>query len=501
MYCNVFKKNRLVPKIILTIFSLCHLSDCLAIEVPVDHFSIASYTQNVNDYLNANNEDSRKNLLSIDYQHQQLSQLYNHYYSTDSWGLSPWSEQMVKAVLPLMKKVEPEVLAEFNNQDKSEERKHFGENFKEHDIVWWNKIKDNMDLGALNSSTFHPENRAITVANTFARALPEIAPDFFNVSLAGQGFPFDNLQESAVWAGTPLYVLSTSKDKAWSLVLTPDGYFAWLKSNDIAYVSASFINQWQQAAKKNLIAVIKTEAPITNAQQQFQFTGYIGAVFPMVQRNGQETSIYIPVKYDNQQARIKVGIINTTHSAIMPMPASKKNMSKILSQLQNRPYGWGGAFFYNDCSQEMKSIFTPFGIWLPRNSGQQSMLSSTIDLSANPVNERLNMLKENGHPLTTLVYIGGHVMLYVGNQEMANHETEAITYQNVWGMSPVTNDKRYVIGQSLFFPLLKNYPNNPDVMSMAEKATFKLIYLDQLNTERESPQEYAEKFMGGYNPS
>jgi cell wall-associated NlpC family hydrolase len=464
-------------------------------EVPIYDFPIAAYSQNADDYLSPDGEDYHKTLLSPEYQKLQLKQFYNHYYSSsDAQGLSPWGRQMVTSVLPLMKKIEPEILEDFNNQNKSNEDKHYGENFKEHDQIWWSRIRENMDLEALASSEFKEENRAIAVANTHARALPVIEPDFFHASLPGQGFPFDNLQESAVWAGTPLYVFSVSKDKAWSLILTPDGYFAWVKSNDIAYASPAFINQWKAAAQHNLIAVTQTETSIVNDQQQFQFTGYIGSVFPMIERNSQETSILIPVKNSQDQAMIKTGIINTSASNIIPLTASPKNLVKIINQLKNRPYGWGGAFFFNDCSQEIKSIFTPFGIWLPRNSAQQAQLSSTLDLSKNTVDERIRLLKEKGHPLMTIIYIGGHVMLYVGNTD-TNNNRDVITYQNIWGMTPVSHDKRYVIGQSLFFPLLKNYPENPDVSSLAGKPNFKLVYLDELNQKTESPHGFASRFL------
>ena len=463
-------------------------------EVPIYDFPV-TYSQNANDYLSPDAEDYNKTLLSPEYQNLQLKQFYNHYYSNDAQGLSPWSRQMVTSALPLMKKVAPEILEDFNNQNKSNEDKHYAENFKEHDQTWWSRIRDNMDLSALASSEFKEENRAISIANTYARALPDNAPDFFHTSLPGQGFPFDNLQESAIWTGTPLYVFSVSKDKAWSLVLTPDGYFAWVKSNDVAYVSSGFINQWQTAAQHSLIAVTQTETSVVDAQQQFQFTGYIGSVFPMIERNSQQTSILIPVKNSHNQAMIKTGIINTKASNIMPLTASPKNLVKIINQLKNRPYGWGGAFFFNDCSQEMKSIFTPFGIWLPRNSAQQAQLSSTLDLSKNNADERISLLKEKGHPLMTIIYIGGHVMLYVGNKDSNNNRAAAITYQNVWGMSPESRDKRYVIGQSLFFPLLKNYPENPDVSSLAGKSNFKLVYLDELNLKTDSPRSFANRFL------
>lgn len=490
MNYTICDKRHLLTKCALAPFLFLYLSTCLAMEIPIYDFPITAYSQNTNDYLSPDGENYHKALVSTEYQSVQLKQFYNHYYSSDAQGLSPWSKQMVTSALPVMKKTEPEILEDFSNQNKSNEDKHYAENFKEHDHIWWLKIREKMDLNALSSSEFEEENRAISVTNTLARALPDTAPDFLHATLPGQGFPFDTLQESAIWAGTPLYVFSISRDKAWSLVLTPDGYFAWVKSNDIAYVSPEFITQWQTAAQHALVAVTQTETSIVDDHQQFQFTGYIGSVFPMVEFNSQHTSILIPIKTRNNRAMITTGILSTKASGIMPLTVSPENLAMIINQLKNRPYGWGGAFLFNDCSQELKSIFTPFGIWLPRNSAQQAKLRSTLDLSKHTVDERINLLKEKGHPLMTIIHTGGHVMLYVGN-----NKTVAITYQNVWGMSPENHDKRYVIGQSLFFPLLKHYPENPDVGSLAGKSGFKLVFLDELNPEADLPHRFAKRFL------
>lgn len=490
MFCRHFNGIILVTFLYL----ILSFSEVMAVEVPVYDFSISAYSQNSNDYLPADSKEYTAPILKPDYQASQLKQFYNYYYASDAKGLSPWSEQMVTSVLPLIKKVELEIVDDFDNQNKDAVNRHYGENFKEHDETWLRSIKQNMDLPALEASEFNEYNRAIAVTNTFARALPEGAPDFYHFSIAGQGFPFDNLQESAIWVGTPLYVVSLSQDKAWALVLTPDAYFAWVKSSDIAYASNDFISQWQKRAKSGLMAITETAAPVVDKQHQFQFTGYIGAVFPLADRNESSTSILIPVKNQHHQAVINIGLVSHKAAALMPVTASKKNIVKIIKQLQNRAYGWGGAFFFNDCSQELKSIFTPFGIWLPRNSAQQAERGSVLDLTKNTVDERLDTLKEKGRPLLTIIYIGGHVMLYVGNMEGANHENQVITYQDVWGLSPANHDKRYVIGQSLFFPLLKQYPENPDVNSLAAKTFFKLVYLDELDKIYTSPQGFTKYF-------
>lgn len=470
--------NNLLKAVLIAI--TCHLSALFAADMPIEDFPIENYSQQVTDYLPPNAKDYSNSLLTKEYQSLQFKQFYNHYYSTKAQSLSPWSKTMVNTILPEVKKVQLELLDDFSN--KNGQPTHFGENYKIHDDKWLAKITKNMALDHLNSLSFNTTHRAIVTNNTLVRALPESEPDFFHFSLPGQGFPFDNLQMSALWVGTPIYIISQSVDKAWSLVLTPDGYYGWLKSNDIAYVSKNFIAKWQQAARKSLAAITQTEASIVNSNNQFQFSGHIGAVFPLKNTHANKLSILIPIKDSNNNAVIKVGIINKNAAHRMPLAASKTNIAMLLKQLQNRPYGWGGAFFYNDCSQELKNLFTPFGIWLPRNSAQQAKLSSTLDLSHYNLEQRLSLLKQQGHPLMTIIYINGHVMLYLGNIKTKDGTTQPITYQNVWGLAPITKDKRYIIGQSLFLPLLKDYPEKPDVISQADKPYFKLIFLDKLNT-------------------
>ncbi|HVT62435.1 MAG TPA: SH3 domain-containing protein, partial [Legionellaceae bacterium] len=256
-------------------------SHCFAIEVPIYDFNLSPFSQVIEDYISPKADNYTKPLVNAAYQQAQLRRFYRHYYASDEQGLSPWSEAYVMTILPTIYQQESQLLAQFNNKDKAFSEKHYGENFKERDEHWWYNIQTNVDLENM-SMLFQPDHMAITVANTFARALPEMAPDFYHASIPGQGFPFDNLQDSALWVGTPLYVLHTSKDKAWSLVLTPDGYSSWVKSTDIAYVSSDFIQQWQAQAQKKWAAVTATNVAVYDSTHHFLFSGYIGAVFPMV---------------------------------------------------------------------------------------------------------------------------------------------------------------------------------------------------------------------------
>ncbi|ARD86128.1 hypothetical protein A3306_02600 [Rickettsia bellii] len=103
----------------------------------------------------------------------------------------------------------------------------------------------------------------------------------------------------------------------------------------------------------------------------------------------------------------------------MPLDFTRHNMANLMSSLIGRPYGWGNMYFYNDCSAELKNLFTPFGIWLPRNSGAQAEFIKenfyAVDMSAATSLERLSYLMKNGKPFLTIIHIEGYVFLYIGN--------------------------------------------------------------------------------------
>ena len=70
---------------------LCMASKAFAIEVPLDDFSLASYTQDIHVHIPfLSDADNTKALLTPAYQKAQRKQFYNHYYASDAKGLSPW---------------------------------------------------------------------------------------------------------------------------------------------------------------------------------------------------------------------------------------------------------------------------------------------------------------------------------------------------------------------------------------------------------------------------
>jgi cell wall-associated NlpC family hydrolase len=191
----------------------------------------------------------------------------------------------------------------------------------------------------------------------------------------------------------------------------------------------------------------------------------------------------VPVSDNKKEALVDYVTLSKNDATSLPLLATPHHFANLLSTLIGRPYGWGNLYFYNDCSAELKNLFTPFGIWLPRHSSDQVTIGKQVDMTPSSPTQRLDYLMENGRRWMTIIYIGGHVILYVGNYpnpHSFNHELMAMTYQDMWGLSPNPPNRRAVVGQSVLFPLLLNYPEDPRLVSQVGKKFFQLSFLDEM---------------------
>lgn len=469
----MFKKLFLIFLLIICSADLFAANDLISL------FPIQNYDQSISRWLLRSPSENNQPLInaSIQAKHQQI--FYDHYFGTSS----PWDPQHVKKLITQQKPddintLEHVMVAEFDNAKKTNNEVNHGMNFRPHNAMWLQSIVENINFSQLEQISYQANNRAISVKNIAARLLPTIDPAFFNHLIAGQGYPFDNLQESAIWAGTPLYIIATSKDQAWYLVLTPD-FIGWVQAEGVARVDDLFVTTWRQQASQILLALTQNNLSILY-NQQYLFTGHVGAIFPG-EVNGTNYDLYVPVKNANQLASIVKIAINKEQAAKMPLPLTRINLALVLKTMIGRPYGWGGLNFYNDCSAETKSIFTPFGIYLPRHSAQQINAGKMLDFTKLSPEQRLASLKKEGKPLITLIYIGGHVILYIGDFDNEDHTMSfAMTYQNMWGLKPPENNRRAVIGQAVLFPLLLNFKEDNELKSQAATSFFQIALLDQI---------------------
>ncbi len=105
-------------------------------------------------------------------------------------------------------------------------------------------------------------------------------------------------------------------------------------------------------------------------------------------------------------------------------------MAYFIDTMLGQKYGWGGLLGNRDCSAFTRDSFANFGILLPRNSYAQSRYANNyVDLSSMKAKEKEDYILKNATPFGTLIYLKGHIMLYLGER---NHQ--AIVAHSIWSV-------------------------------------------------------------------
>ena len=445
-------------------------------------FPIEHYDQNVDRWIDPASAGYDKPFLSPEVQRAQFEALLARYFGDGPKDPSPWNRAFIEQRVYRdggsdIAALQTRRLDLFDNTDKASRRIGYGMNFRPHTKAWIDAIAQNVNVGQFEqTSTYDAAHRAIATTALLVRELPTLDPSFYSHRIAGEGYPFDNLQVSAVRPGAPLYVLGASADGAWRYVQTPD-LQGWVRSDGVASVDDAFVAAWRAAARQSLGVVVVAAASLRDDGGVFRFDAPAGTLLPLRPASGAAArEVLIPARDIDGRAAIRTAPFDAGAIVAAPLAATPRHLAQLMKALIGRPYGWGNTNFDNDCSAELQSIFAAFGVWLPRHSSTQMSAGEMADLSESTPAERLDWLVRHGAPMRTLIYIGGHVMLYLGTTER-DGKTVPLVYQDVWGLRPADNSRRAVIGGSVVLPLLLRYPEDPGLESLAATPTFQVSIL------------------------
>lgn len=307
---------------------------------------------------------------------------------------------------------------------------YYGENKQRHSDKRRRQLRENVDIRGFPTVI----QRGITLRHTNIRRLPLQQPGYDLYSKAGEGFPFDYFQETALWANSPVLLLHQTVDGAWAYILC-SYYKGWIPRNEVALVDEGFVREWERGT---YCAVLTDETAVRTVDGQFLFTGKLGMVLPHVPEGDRPgyRQVYAAVADEDGIAVLKACRLPETQAAPKPMAFTGENLQPLIRELLGNPYGWGGLLENRDCSSSIKDLYTPFGIWTPRNSSDQSHCGeTTIELPANS-DEKIAVIKEKGVPFLTILYKRGHAMLYVG----LDAQGEPLIFHTVWGLKAYYDD-------------------------------------------------------------
>ena len=221
--------------------------------------------------------------------------------------------------------------------------------------------------------------RAITVRNTSFRQLPTVEPAFL-LPGEGLGYPFDRLQESAVWADTPIAVCHASKSGSW--LWAESCYSAgWVPANDVAFVDDATVATWRTHP---LVAIVRDGVSLRGPEGVFLASVGVGAVLPCDDSAPADPRAAISVR---DAARMPDGtaknvIVKLSEEDAKPWPLrpTRGALADLAGQMLGQSYGWGGLYELRDCSAMTRDLLAPIGLYLPRNSSEQAGAGKVVPL-------------------------------------------------------------------------------------------------------------------------
>jgi cell wall-associated NlpC family hydrolase len=320
----------------------------------------------------------------------------------------------------------------------------FGEDHRPHGQAWLQELLQYAGLENYPNRGYP----GISLGPADLRSLPTRRPHLDGFAHPGQGYAFDNLQQSLMPANTPLYVAHASRDGAWLLCDSPYGLW-WVQADKVARAGPALRRIWQRTP---LAALTMDQVALNDNRGAHLFSAGIGTLFPLAKQGPRGLEVLAAVARDGQ-ARTRGVRLGRQQAQPWPLPLSASAVARQAGVMLQKPYGWGGSYGNRDCSALLKDLFTPFGLWLPRNSAQQAQEGGQfLPLGHLPPQEREQYLLARGVPFLTLVWRPGHIMLYIGA-----HQGRAMVLHSLWGLKisdQQGREGRQVVGRSVITSLL-----------------------------------------------
>lgn len=386
----------------------------------VEHAQIADlddYPQNATVYA-----DNIRRKIPLD----MSGRTYDHKYF-EPWTLSEPPQTLEKIMWPFR---------HFTAEDA------FGENLRPLPQSWFDTMLRQANFEAYGTL----DRKAITLRFSHLRNLPTHKPLFRDPKRAGEGFPFDYLQNSGVHANEPLYVSHHSQDGAWVYVFTAYAS-GWLPSSSIAYLTTEQAASWQGGRYLHLI---NDGYPIKDREGRFLFYGRLGMMLPIISVQDDHYRVLTVADGARNMPTFTEAEIPRYAGREGVMVANAQTLPLLANEVMQSDYGWGGLYEERDCSSTMRDMFAPFGIWLPRNSYQQSKVGKVFSLSGKSRSEKIAYIKEHGMAFETLLYRKGHILLYLGV-----YKGDIMVLHDVWGIRTKvgTKEGRVIIGKTVISTL------------------------------------------------
>lgn len=220
----------------------------------------------------------------------------------------------------------------------------------------------------------------------------------------GESGYYSSIQETELITGFPVLILHTSTDNQFYFVRSYF-YSGWVKASCIGITDLDTYLGY--VANNKFITILEPEIEFGNTILS------MGCTLKYISEDDNYFYASMPISDASGKLSFIRASIDKTYACYGYLEYNMANYYRQAFSYLGTMYSWGGENTGVDCSGFVCAVFRTFGIYLPRNTGDQSNYNGIVVSSADTyISEALKDLK---YPAS--VHRKGHVMLYLGEKE------------------------------------------------------------------------------------
>jgi len=195
-------------------------------------------------------------------------------------------------------------------------------------------------------------------------------------------------------------------------------YTGWIASDCAAVCSREEFDRFAEV-RANLYVTV-TDARLDRNGVRLD----MGTVLPYLSEDENDFLVSLPARGENGTLILRTERLPKESCILGSLPYTPENTIHQAFAFLGTPYGWGGAGGNVDCSGFICAVYRCFGMYLPRNTGEQLLYNGeSVNLSGLTADQKHAALTGLGMPST--VHWTGHVMLYLGEKNGVHYVIHA----------------------------------------------------------------------------
>lgn len=249
---------------------------------------------------------------------------------------------------------------------------------------------------------------------------------------------YSGIQETELITGFPVWILHESSDGEFFFVQSYY-YAGWIPSDCAALCTDEEFARFASLTTSGQLYVTVTSPRLDVNGVRLD----MGVTLPYLSED--ETSFTVEMPRRDSDGTLSIGAETLTKSdcTLGSLPYTMENFYNQAFAFLGTPYGWGGADGGVDCSGFVCAVFRCFGMYLPRNTGEQSKYNGEInDLSSMTAAQKYDAFASLDMPSS--VHWAGHVMLYLGEKNGSHYVIHAPQGGETVTVMPLNMNSTYI---------------------------------------------------------